>query len=169
MNRLWIDLESYLRRHNPQLLADLNPPASHNQIKDLEAQLGVTLPSDFVQCLMLHDGQLGNAEGLFDGYEFLSARKIFLEWSAISRLLERGDLDEPLGKPDPAVSHAWWDTQWIPFAANGAGDNLCIDLAPAAAGTVGQVISYSHEFPRRSVKAPSFSVFFGALANRMHA
>lgn len=167
MNQLWLDLESYLRRHNPQLLADLNPPASSAQVKDLEEQLGVTLPADFVQCLTLHNGQMGHAEGLFEGYEFLSARKILLEWSALRRLLDRGDLDEPLGKPDPAVLHTWWNTLWIPFAANGAGDNLCIDLTPGAAGNLGQVISYSHEFPRRSVKAPSFYLWFEALANRV--
>lgn len=169
LKQLWLDLEKFLRRHNPELLADLNPPATRVQIKELEEQVGVTLPSDFVQCLMLHDGQRGKAEWLFEGYEFLSARKILLEWSAMHRLLDRGDLNEPLGKPDPAVLHTWWDTHWIPFAANGAGDNLCLDLAPAAAGNSGQVISYSHEFPRRSVKAPCFSVWFEALVNRVHA
>jgi len=169
LQQLWHELETFLKTNNPEQLDDLNPPASSAQIHELEKLLGVTLPDDFKTCLMRHDGQRGGAEWLFEGYEFLSARKIGLEWSALRRLLDRGDLDEPLGKPDPAVRNAWWDPHWIPFAANGAGDNLCLDLAPTREGNHGQVISYSHEFPRRSVKAPDFSAWFKAFANRLCA
>ncbi|MEE4093659.1 SMI1/KNR4 family protein [Pseudomonas viridiflava] len=169
MKRIWHDLEIYLHGNTPTLLADLNPPASAAQTRQLEKQLDVTLPQDFVQCLMLHDGQQGKAAGLFEGYEFLSTRKISLEWAALRRLLDRGDLDEPLGIANPAVLHVWWDPRWIPFASNGAGDSLCLDLAPAAAGRSGQVISYSHEFPQRSVKAPGFSAWLKAFANRSQA
>ncbi|WP_178090989.1 SMI1/KNR4 family protein [Pseudomonas sp. Kh13] len=169
MQQLWHDLEVFLQKHSPRQFADLNTCASVAQISALQDQLGVTLPADFVQCLLRHDGQQGKAEGLFEGYEFLSSRKIILEWCALRRLLDHGDLDEPLDSPDPAVLHTWWHPCWIPFAANGAGDNLCLDLAPAAAGAHGQIISYSHEFPRRSVKAANFTVWFETLVNRMRA
>jgi cell wall assembly regulator SMI1 len=169
MKQLWQNLETHFHDSAPTLLADLNPPASPFQIRQLEEQLDMTLPHDFVQCLMLHDGQQGKAAGLFDGYEFLSTRKISLEWAALCRLLDRGDLDQPAGKANPAVLHVWWDPRWIPFAANGAGDSLCLDLAPAGAGSSGQVISYSHEFPQRSVKAPGFFAWLKAFANRIQA
>ena len=56
MKQLWQQLENYLSAHNPELLADLNPPATGAQIRELEQAIGVQLPSDFVCFLKVHKG-----------------------------------------------------------------------------------------------------------------
>jgi len=53
------------------------------------------------------------------------------------------------------------------FASDGGGDSLCLDLAPAEGGTVGQVIAMSHETGDRPVLAKSFAEFLALLAQRL--
>ncbi|UVO16607.1 SMI1/KNR4 family protein [Stutzerimonas stutzeri] len=65
MKQQWERLEAWLKTHNPALLDDLKPPASDVDIQELEQKLGVRLPEDFVECLKMHDGQKGGANGCF--------------------------------------------------------------------------------------------------------
>lgn len=46
MKQLWQQLENHLSAHNPELLADLNPPATDAQIRELEKTIGAQLPAD---------------------------------------------------------------------------------------------------------------------------
>ncbi len=160
MKQLWQQLENYLSAHNPELLADLNPPATDAQIRELEKTLCVQLPADFVDCLKIHNGQKGKADWLFEGHEFLSIEKILMDWVALNRLLKGGDFDGEAAKPDPEVIAEWWSPSWVPFTSNGGGDHFCLDLAPSSKGTPGQVIKYSGELPSRRLKASSFSKWF---------
>lgn len=52
-------------------------------------------------------------------------------------------------KSDPGVSRVWWSRGWIPFLADENGNYVCLDIAPAATGTVGQVIQFWHDIPTR--------------------
>ena len=160
MKRDWERLEAWLAAHNPAQLADLNPPATAAQLRELERALGTALPADFIACLKIHNGQRGKAEWLFDGNAFLSIDNLLMDWSVWNDLLDGGDFDGRIPKPDAEVRPAWWQKAWFPFTSNG-GAHLCLDLDPAAPGQHGQVIKVFHDFPARSRKAPSFERWFG--------
>ena len=85
----------------------------------------------------------------------------------LGELLDDGDFADLEGEPDDGVASDFWQRGWVPFADNGAGDYLCVDLAPAAGGTVGQIIVHGHETGRHHVLAASLGEYLTALADRM--
>ncbi|WP_313518876.1 SMI1/KNR4 family protein [Pseudomonas sp.] len=165
----WQRLDAWLARNDPARLADLNPPASADAIRELERTLGLTLPGAFVDCLNAHDGQRGQAGALFDGNQFLPIRHIAMSWSSWTELLEDGDFDGRVARPDAGIRDGWWQRGWVPFASNGGGDYLCLDLTPAPQGRVGQVIEVLHDVPQRVLVAPSFADWFGDFIHRKTA
>lgn len=159
MKQLWQQLENHLSAHNPELLADLNPPATDAQIRELEKTIGAQLPADFVEFLKVHNGQAGRAEPLFEGYRFLSSGEIAKESKLWSNLLNTGAFKGFKPEPQSGVTAAWWSDLWIPFAANDEGDCICLDVEPAAEGAKGQVIQVWHDDGSREILAESFGKF----------
>jgi len=155
----WAAFEAYLRDHAPALLADLNPPASEKTLHSLQQQLGAALPEDFLDFLRGHDGQKGLADPLFGDYEFLSSDRILDAWEFWRKQSEGSDFSHEDAAPSTGVQANWWNTKWIPFAANGSGDYLCLDLAPTEGGSVGQIIGVWHDDGARKVKGKSFSAW----------
>lgn len=166
MTNHWERLEAWLKANNPALLADLNPPASDFDIQNLERQLGVKLPTDFVECLKVHDGQRGAAGWLFQDAEFLSSQRILDEWAIWKGLLDGGDLDHTKAEPEAGIQSAWWNPKWIPFTYNGAGDHLCLDLDPASGGRAGQIITLWHDDGARKKKGDSFARWFSEFVDK---
>jgi cell wall assembly regulator SMI1 len=163
MNQPWDVLEACLRRSNPDVLADLNPPATDAEVEWLQERLGVSLPADFITCLKVHDGQKGRSDWLFGDWEFLPSRRIVDEWSVWKGLLDAGDFEDAQAQTEPGVKALWWAPEWIPFTANGYGDHHCLDLSPDVGGRVGQVITIWHDDDRRSKESSSFSEWFAAF------
>ena len=160
MKQAWGKLESHLKTNNPELLEDLSPPATDAEIHELEYKLGVALPTDFVDCLKIHNGQKGASEWLFSGSEFLSSQRIMEEWTIWKNFLDNGDFDGNEIKPAIGIKPVWWGPKWIPFTYNGWGDHLCLDLDPASQGRTGQVITLWHDDGARNKKADSFAKWF---------
>ena len=163
MNKEWQKLETWLASNQPGSLLDLNPPASDSDIQALEETIGISLPADFIATLKIHNGQKGQARGIFSGLEFLSTQRIQSEWMVWKNLLESGDFSDAEALPAPGVQKAWWTPAWIPFTNNGAGDHLCIDMNPASQGLKGQIIAIWHDDGKRSIKADSFAQWFGTF------
>lgn len=83
-------------------------------------------------------------------FELIDFGKSHLEWETNCELMSAGDLDNPeVG--DPRVKSVAWSKKWIPIAANGAGDLICVDLDPTRKGNKGQVIYVNHEGEGRTV------------------
>lgn len=160
MNEQWKVLERWLQAQYPAVLHDLNHPASEEDIRELEQVLGTSLPADFNACLRVHNGQKGREKWLFDSHEFLSTQKILMNWSVWQDLLEEGDLDGKISRPADGIQQGWWLPGWIPFASNGGGNILCLDLSPTASGHYGQVINIFHDVADRVVETSSFSAWF---------
>lgn len=153
---LWQGFETWLAVNWPEGLADLNPGATDEQLRVLEAKLGVAMPAPFVACLKIHNGQKGMAGGLFDNSEFLSTEAIADQWDVWRDLLESGTFDEIRSEPASGVRDDWWNRHWIPFTHNGGGDHYCLDLQPAATGQAGQVITMWHDMAERNIVAAGF-------------
>jgi cell wall assembly regulator SMI1 len=56
---------------------------------------------------------------------------------------------------------------WVPFADDGGGNFLGLDLAPDEDGTAGQVIVYGREEDVKYVLAPSFGAYLYHVAKEL--
>ncbi len=170
---VWERIDEALRRKAPLVKQSLKRGASDEAICDLEARCGVTLPDDFKASFRVHDGQDAGGKTLipsaFTGerYGLLPLQEIASEWGSWKRLVDAGQFAADASTPDEGIRSDWWHPGWIPFASNGGGDSLCIDLAPTAAGVAGQVISLNHETAQRRHLAPSFAQFMSQLAEQL--
>lgn len=163
MKKQWEKLEAWLRINHPSLLGDLNPPASDADILELEQRLGIALPTDYIASLKIHNGQKGRDGWLFNNREFLSTQQTLMSWSAWNDLLDEGDLDDKVSRPDASIQSGWWRKAWVPFATDGCGNYLCLDLSPSASGQYGQVINVFHDVQDRTREATSFTAWFENL------
>ena len=145
---LWERLEAWGSANAPDMLADLSPGASTEEVAELESALGIALPEAFKESLLIHNGE-------DDGWpsRVFADRGAYLPCAAI--LTERrGRLDvvREYGDPEslPATTYGpcsgeMYNEAWIPFL-NCNGDVIwALDFAPADGGTPGQVIEIDWE------------------------
>ena len=168
MEEVWKQYENWLAANWPNGLKALNPPASEAEITALENAIGINLPSDFIECLKIHNGQ-SDESGLFDRDIFLSTHEILREWAIWKELLDSEDFKGYESEPEIGVRNDWWHSKWIPFTANGYGDNFCLDLAPIGNGNAGQILSMLHDDPRRGLLAPNFEAWFSKYVSAVIA
>ncbi|HLJ92176.1 MAG TPA: ankyrin repeat domain-containing protein [Gemmataceae bacterium] len=149
----------------------LRKPAPPEAVTNLEEAIGGMLPEEFRDYLFTNNGQKEAAEPLvppwleFDvAYRLLGAREILGQWKMMHRVKAGGDFDDGRPSPDKGIRRTWWDEGWVPFADNGSGDYVCLDLHPAKEGKRGQVVHFSHESGRRLLLAKSFAAWLAAVA-----
>jgi cell wall assembly regulator SMI1 len=169
----WTGIETWLAAHNPELRRALRPPVGDADLAALEASVGVELPHAFKESWRIHDGT-GDTEGNLipardapgdihgnattpGGYYLMPCSEIVYEWKSWKGLADMGEFADRESAGGQKVQRAWWHTGWVPFASNGGGDSICLDLAPGPDGTVGQVITMNHDSAEREVLAPSFA------------
>lgn len=165
-------LETKLSEHLPDVLGTLRRPATSDEIASTERIIGIALPDGLLRWLRKHDGQTAQKESKFiktggtfdDPFRFLSAEEIGREWKIWSDLLNGGEFDQSRSTPSGGVSADWFNPKWIPITTNGCGDSHCLDLSPAPAGMVGQVIVLWHDSSRRPLVADSLAEWFVQLA-----
>ena len=169
----WQRLEAWLKAHAPKVHDSLGPPATDEAIRALETAVGVTLPEELRAAYRLHDGQSRDltlvppAESGDAGYSLLSLERIAGEWKSWKGLLDGGDFAGQVSGPDAGIRDDWWNPTWLPLTTNGGGDSHCLDLAPAAGGVSGQVITMVHAEAKRELAARSFGEWLAALADEL--
>jgi molybdopterin molybdotransferase len=134
-----------------------------------EAALGQSLPGDYRESLLIHDGQVPDQFGCSPG--FLFGLNLYPIAKAASR--RQGLLDlvaRGLGQDLSISTHgpvrpAWWDRLWVPIADDGNNNYCCLDLNPAAGGHVGQVVKVWNESNLRSVQSRSFRDWLTVFAD----
>ncbi|KVO63756.1 hypothetical protein WT66_12150 [Burkholderia stagnalis] len=151
----WSRLDAWRRTLPADAPEPFRGPASDEDLRALEAGLGVALPAAWRESLRLHDGQEAGRTEPFAGETLLSARQILVQWSIWHDLVARGDLADCEGEPEPGIRGDWYNLKWIPLTHNGSGDHLCIDLDPDEGGRIGQVIRVWHDSPEREHVAES--------------
>jgi cell wall assembly regulator SMI1/ankyrin repeat protein len=161
----WKQLRATLSRQAPDVRKSLRAKATPKKLAVLKQELGMEIPEQLVESLEVHDGQTPGAPSLVPReftsheYELLSAERIVHEWQAWKELLDSGEFRGRNAAPDAGVRSAWFASDWIPFASDGAGNFLCVDAKPTKKGIVGQVIGLDHESPERRMIAPSIADF----------
>jgi cell wall assembly regulator SMI1 len=157
MQEVWKRFKNWLQANAPQLLQDLNPPASEDELQQLATLIGAELPADFLAFYRVHNGQKSKLGGLIDAEELLCVSRMIDEWTIWNDLLKGGDFDGSTSDPAPGVRADWWNPGWLPLTYDGAGNHCCLDLAPAEGGSVGQMIRMWHDDAKRTLLADSFA------------
>jgi cell wall assembly regulator SMI1 len=131
------------------------------------------VPAELAAVYRLADGQAGvrdvagTTTNLFPGYEFLSlagARRAWQGWADIRASYAPEDFDDMITVRGGDPVHASYTrTLWWPFAEDGGGNHLLVDLDPAPGGTVGQVIVAGPDEDERRVLASGFAAYLRAL------
>ena len=153
----------------------LQKPATEAQIAGCEEALGVAFPPALQASFLVHNGQKAGADSLFPdefanldaAFSLLSLEDMVNEWRVWKKLVDAGEFAEQKGQPDAGIRPDWWNPKWLPFASDGGGDSLCIDLAPAKGGAVGQVIFHRHDAASRSIVAGDFPEFLQLFAEHL--
>lgn len=148
----------------------LKKGATKAQIAKLEKDLGVKLPPPYVESLQIHESQQEGTDIIpdsFGSFYLLGAKESVADWKVWNEVQDCGDFKNSKAKPDPGVANDWWNRGWIPFASNGGGDHLCLDLAPAKKGHVGQIIEVRHDRDTRRILAPDFATWLSQLADAL--
>jgi len=156
MKDLWERLEAHATKHGRSLR--LRPGATEKAVSDAERVIGRPFPADFRASVLAHDGQ-EPGEGDETPFEFLPGCSPLAPVAAIAANWkdEQDYAQAASGDHTPEILNTlkhplriaiagtpWWD-----------GDNTYLDLTPAAAGTVGQVITFTSECDM-SLLGPSF-------------
>jgi cell wall assembly regulator SMI1 len=161
---LWTRWEGWLARYAPDLRSGLRPPAPREAVAAVEERLGVVLPRDFRDSLAVHDGA-EEVSGLVGGWDLMRLDHVVQEAETMRRLSSQGAFGDASGEPHRAISTGWWHPNWVPVVSSGSGHFFCIDLAPTAAGTVGQIILVLHDDGRRFLVANSYSRWLAAVVS----
>ena len=163
----WQRLDGWLQSMPAAAPEGFKAPACDAEIHLLEGALGAKLPDDFVASVKIHNGQADRCMGCFNGDNLLDVRGILREWTSWRDLVVEGAFDGITSDPDGGIKDDWFNLQWIPFAANGMGDCLCLDLDPAPGGTVGQVIRVLHDDERRECLAASYEQWLDGMVKEL--
>ena len=176
MEEIWKRIEAWLRANAPEILGDLRPGASDDDLRRAEKTLGAALPETLAASYRIHDGARGGAAPLVGPWRLLSLEDVTKEWEGQQRFSqEQSDLDEERDdqddetEPAPGVREGWWRGGWVPVASNSSGDFVCVDLDPAPGGKRGQVISFLHADPARALLAPDFGAWLGGFAGDLES
>ena len=166
MDETWNRIEAWLEQHAPGVRELLGKPASESSIAKVEQAMSVRWPEDLRASLRRHNGQL-DAGGLVGGWQLYGLDEMLGEWRTYEGDRGQHDLDSFV-EPHPAIRSVYWDARWVPVAGLGSSDVVCVDLAPAEGGRVGQVIMRWKD-GERGVLAPSFGAWLSTFADDLVA
>ena len=167
IENLWSRLEAWAGANAAEMLSDLNPGATDDQVTALESELGFSLPDAFKASLAVHNGEDdGWPCKVFANHgAYLSTSRIVEEWRQRQQfgedieedpeeLLQQGviTVDGPV-KPKMFLRH------WVPFMECNGDVFWAMDFSPAAGGTEGQIIQVDWEGCSWNVVANSFTDF----------
>lgn len=165
----WRRIEAWLSANAPTLAADLGDPAPPSAIAAAEAALGRPLPPELAGSASIHDGQRGAGFELFARWGLLSLDRAVDTWKMLEQVAAASGGAEPPITTHGPVRPVWWSRAWIPFAADGNGDVLTLDMDPANGGQPGQVVLYFHDSERREVLAPGLGAWLTQIADDLEA
>ena len=172
-----IALEEWLGNNLPEVLSDLNPGATEDELRAFAAAINVPLPAEFVELYRWHNGQKMEIHtGPWYGLTFIPLSRVLSEWLSWVDVLCQSSPESlaslnssATSVPPGFVRCLYANNRWIPFAYDGAGNYLGIDLDPDEKGTFGQVINFGRDEERKIAIAPSLGVFVGWMVAELNS
>lgn len=161
----------------------LNPPATEEQIVQVETEIGYRLPEDLRALYLIADGQWDlyddappmpdeNAlwSPLFGYYDFLPLERALYQYQRdLDYYNQKKSFDEKYNKANPdkrsdpdlwsvregdIVDPLGWNPGWFPFAGSDA-NSYFVDMTPPRGGVPGQVVLYGADEHELQVLAAS--------------
>src|SRR4051794_24251452 len=110
---VWQRIESWLSQNAPPVLRSLQGGATEQDIASAEAVIGQSLPSDYRESLLIHDGQVldqfGCSPGFVYGLNLYPVAKATSRRQGLVELLARGLGQNLLIQTHGPVRAIWWD------------------------------------------------------------
>ncbi len=163
MKSIWNRIESWLEVNAPEIHSDLLAGATDEEICSAEEFMDIKFPDDLKISYRIHNGQRGDSSTLLGEWQLYSLENMKSRWKILKKLFDAGELNAE-ATPIGPVRAEWWNPKWIPITHNGAGDLYCLDLAPAAGGEVGQIITFWHMDEKRERLANSLQDWLQSYA-----
>ena len=121
MKKIWSKVETELSAKARPIIESMNPPADEGEIEALEEHVGQELPTDYRDFLLIHNGQSQESNpGFFDMFGIMPIDLVQESWDELEELRE------------DAGEEATCPGDWLPFAEDGTGDLLCVELETGA-------------------------------------
>jgi cell wall assembly regulator SMI1 len=161
---LWSRIERVLEQQAAEAAATLAGPATDQQIEELEAAIGQTLPGDLRSSLKVHDGQRDPTrchafcgEGML-----LSVAEIADRWKMVTEIDEENRFSAAPGQGP------WWKASCIPFT-DADGNMLCVDMDPSLGSRRGEVVCHVHDSEIERGLGASYETWLSSLVKRLEA
>ena len=177
----WKRIRAWGSENAPEMLRDLNPGATEEQLSALEAELSVQLPEDVRRSLKVHNGESdGWPYRVFaDCGTYLSTDRIIHEWE--QRLLfsenlfteEEVDIEQLIRDSiifvEGPVKPVGFVKEWIPIMECNGDVFWASDLSPSEGGTLGQIIEVDIENCSWKVIANTFTEWLSSYVTGLEA
>ncbi|MDA1478252.1 SMI1/KNR4 family protein [Bacillus changyiensis] len=147
----------------------LNPPATVNEIEEVEKEMNITFPEDLRTLYLTHNGEKEMGPGLFFGLSFLSLEEMVREWRTWKEIADDDWQDEvdAYSVPPVWIKEKYANPNWIPISSDGGGNHIGIDLDPDKEGKVGQVINFGADEEVKYVIAYHLKDFLIHMTNTL--
>lgn len=165
MENIWARIEVWLARHAPLVLQQLQPGATEAQVQQAEVFLRVRFPDPLRESLKIHNGENPLSGGLLEGWRLLSLAEIGARWQMYNEIVtiihepirEDESGEHPLFTADGNKKRAqqcdeawrdtvvWWRPEWVPIAADIAGDCICFTTQASDHYANGSLLLWIHD------------------------
>ena len=147
-------------------------PVSEAQLREFEAAIGTTLPTDVRESYGVYDGQCAGV-GVVYGLPVTPLGANLQDWRRWSEAFTEGatgHFDSGCSSfPDGFVRPVYFDPGWIPLTDDSGGNYIAVDLNPGPKGRRGQVIIFGRDDQFHPVLALSWGQFLTDLAEELEA
>jgi len=164
IKQLWQRLETWANNNAPELLDELQGPASDIEIEELEKRLHLILPEDLKESLLIHNGEDDGwpARVFYEYGAYLPVPKIYNMWKKLSSLSKNSEryVDDDEQPSDNRIKLVTFSERWIPVMEQNGDVFWAVDLDPGETGINGQIIEVDWECDSYRVIAESFNDLF---------
>jgi cell wall assembly regulator SMI1 len=167
----WSRIAAWAAANIPSNEFRLASGASEQEIAELEGLIGCPLPDDVRESYQIHNG---TDETVFpcywsDGgllpqeYGELVTLKVMGEMFGLHRKFEEDNYLAEIVTPEIKPLH--WSSRRLVLTNDGSDSGLRVDLDPAEAGVMGQIIRHDRAFGPVKVIAPSWAELLRRIAD----
>jgi cell wall assembly regulator SMI1 len=159
-------IKDWTKKHAPPLHKIIGKPATEADLKKLRKSIGFDLPADYLEWLLLMNGQTDCRKD--DSLGLIPGDAVYFLFSAkmVEEQFEDNEDDARQKKKvtaDAAIQPVFFDAKWIRIAMDGDTE-IAIDMNPTEHGTMGQVILIEYGPNPRRLLYGSFTEFLSGLA-----
>jgi cell wall assembly regulator SMI1 len=175
VREFWTRIAAWAAANIPANEFRLSPGASEQEIADLEAIAGCSLPEDVRASYLIHNGTdetvfpcyWSDGKLLPQEHGELVTLKVMGEMVGLIRKFEEADEEAEFVTPEIKPIH--WNSRRLVLTNDASDSGLRIDLDPAEAGVMGQILRHDRTFGPVKVIAPSWAALLQQVADDVDA